>query len=142
MKMKKFDLSKIMKRAWELVKKAGMSISSGLKKAWEEAKNMCETAKNVVIGHFYDYNARRYSLPWVCLIDEQGKHDFSQKVGAYSANHGEEGDLIVFEPVIGQVYGFGQKDYRGGYNNRNTVRKIAKWTGTEFVECDKFGNIK
>lgn len=36
--MKKNNLSTIMKRAWELVKKAGMTISSGLKKAWEEAK--------------------------------------------------------------------------------------------------------
>ena len=36
--MKKYNLSNIMKRAWELVKKAGMSISSGLKKAWDEAK--------------------------------------------------------------------------------------------------------
>lgn len=36
--MKKYNLSKIMKRAWELVKKAGMTISSGLKKAWDEAK--------------------------------------------------------------------------------------------------------
>lgn len=40
--MKKYNLSKIMKRAWELVKKVGMTISSGLKKAWEEAKNMEE----------------------------------------------------------------------------------------------------
>lgn len=31
--MKKYNLSKIMKRAWELV-------TSGLKKAWEEAKTM------------------------------------------------------------------------------------------------------
>lgn len=38
--MKKYNLSKIMRRAWELVKKIGMTISSGLKKAWEEAKNM------------------------------------------------------------------------------------------------------
>lgn len=36
--MKTYDLSKIMKRAWELVKKASMTISSGLKKAWKEAK--------------------------------------------------------------------------------------------------------
>ena len=36
--MAKYNLSNIMKRAWELVKKAGMTISSGLKKAWEEAK--------------------------------------------------------------------------------------------------------
>ena len=38
--MKKYNLSKIMKRAWNLVKTAGMTISSGLKKAWEEAKTV------------------------------------------------------------------------------------------------------
>lgn len=38
--MKKYNLSKIMKRAWELVKKSAMTISSGLKKAWEEVKAM------------------------------------------------------------------------------------------------------
>lgn len=38
--MKKYNLSRIMKRAWELVKKAGETISSGLKKAWQEAKKM------------------------------------------------------------------------------------------------------
>ena len=43
--MKKYNLSNIMKRAWELVKKLGMTISYGLKKAWEEAKEM---KKNLV----------------------------------------------------------------------------------------------
>ena len=38
--MKKYNLSNIMKRAWELVKKSALTISSGLKKAWEEAKTM------------------------------------------------------------------------------------------------------
>lgn len=38
--MKKYNLSNIMKRAWALVKKAGMTISSGLKKAWKEAKEI------------------------------------------------------------------------------------------------------
>lgn len=37
--MKKYNLSNIMKRAWELVKKSGMTISSGLRKAWKEAKH-------------------------------------------------------------------------------------------------------
>lgn len=36
--MKKYNLSAIMKRAWELVKKAKMAISSALKIAWKEAK--------------------------------------------------------------------------------------------------------
>lgn len=40
--MRKYNLSKIMKRAWELVKKAGMTISEGLKRAWKEAKEMKE----------------------------------------------------------------------------------------------------
>lgn len=36
--MKKYNLSKIMKRAWELVKRLGFGISEALKKAWKEAK--------------------------------------------------------------------------------------------------------
>lgn len=48
--MKKYDLSKIMRRAWELVKKAGMTISVGLKKAWKEAKEMGETLRDKVMA--------------------------------------------------------------------------------------------
>lgn len=55
--MKKYNLSNIMKRAWELVKKAGMTISSGLKKAWEEAKeikdNLVEELKANLEGMMY-----------------------------------------------------------------------------------------
>lgn len=36
--MKKYNLSKIMKRAWKLVKEKFMNISSALKKSWREAK--------------------------------------------------------------------------------------------------------
>ena len=36
--MKKYNLSKIMKKAWEYVRKLKMTISSGLKRAWREAK--------------------------------------------------------------------------------------------------------
>lgn len=55
--MKKYDLSKIMKRAWGLVKEAGMTISSGLKKAWREAKEMTyeaieEAAQKYVKDHY------------------------------------------------------------------------------------------
>ena len=45
--MKKYNLSKIMKRAWELVKVNGMDISSALKKSWKEEKEMKEE-KNIV----------------------------------------------------------------------------------------------
>ena len=40
--MKKYNLAKIMKRAWELVKKLSINISEGLKKAWKEAKTIKE----------------------------------------------------------------------------------------------------
>ena len=43
----KYNLSKIMKRAWEMVKGFGFTISEGLKKAWKEAKEMKE---NIVEG--------------------------------------------------------------------------------------------
>lgn len=46
--MKKYNLSNIMKRAWELVRKAGLCISEGLKKAWKEAKHMGEITKGSV----------------------------------------------------------------------------------------------
>ena len=43
--MKKYDMSKIMKRAWEFVKNVGETISSGLKKAWKEAKEFMSKEK-------------------------------------------------------------------------------------------------
>ncbi|MDO5363444.1 MAG: hypothetical protein Q4F03_12535 [Eubacteriales bacterium] len=133
--MKKYNLSNIMKRAWELVKKAGMTISSGLKKAWEEAKNMANEIKNVTIETFASYNVRRYSKPWVCKMEENGKYNFKEEIGTYTAAHGDEGELVVYEPVNGQVYGYGQKDYRG-----ESYIRFAKWNGTEFVACNKMGN--
>ena len=36
--MKKYNLSKIMKKAWEYVRKLKMTISSALKKSWMEEK--------------------------------------------------------------------------------------------------------
>lgn len=36
--MKKYDLKKIMTRAWELVKKVGCGIAEALRKSWKEAQ--------------------------------------------------------------------------------------------------------
>lgn len=94
--------------------------------------------KNAVIEHFDRYNERRFSIPWVCIMNEDGSHDFTKKIGVYTGNAGEEGDLVVFVPVVDQVYGYGQKDYRG---NR-TMKSYAKWDGSKFIKCDKVGNIK
>lgn len=48
--MRKYNLSKIMQRAWTLVKEDKMTISSGLKKAWTEAKRTTYTVTMCVIG--------------------------------------------------------------------------------------------
>ena len=43
--MKKYNLSSIMKRACELVKKAGTAMSEALKQAWREAKETMKELK-------------------------------------------------------------------------------------------------
>lgn len=59
--MKKYNLSKIMKRAWELVKKAAMTMSAALQQAWKEAKEMGENLletlqKNLEAMAYGDYH--------------------------------------------------------------------------------------
>lgn len=56
--MKKYNLSNIMKRAWELVKKAGATISEGLKKAWAEAKT---PSKDQLIEKLIEMGANRWT---------------------------------------------------------------------------------
>ena len=61
--MKKYDLSKIMKRAWELVKNVDMTISEGLKKAWSEAKVSAENLVEKLVENlnnmaYNDYHIR------------------------------------------------------------------------------------
>lgn len=90
--MRKYNLSKIMRRAWELVKKIGMTISSGLKKAWEEAKNMDKekfkkSAKILKPG--YDENCCTDSAYlYFSLWEKYGKsrvyiNDYKQRTLAY-----------------------------------------------------------
>ena len=70
--------------------------------------------KNVVIFSYASFNWRRYSRAWLCRMTERGGYDFNANVGTYTgAERGEAGDLVVFEPEEGVVYGYGQKDYRG-----------------------------
>lgn len=77
------------------------------------------------------------AAPWVCVMRADGSYNFEPRVGTYTGNarQGEGGDLVVFEPVVGQVYGYGQKDYR---SSRSMVC-YAKWDGSGFVRCDKLG---
>lgn len=93
--------------------------------------------QNVVLDSWGAYNQRRYGCPWVCVMRADGSYNFEPRVGTYTGNarQGEGGDLVVFEPVVGQVYGYGQKDYRGG----RSMVCFAKWDGSGFVRCDKLG---
>lgn len=93
--------------------------------------------KNAVIEAFGSYDPRHYSVPWVCRMNPDGTHDFSSRVGTYTGRNGSDGELVVTDPVEGQAYGYGQKDYRGG----NTVVKHAIWDGHAFVPCDKLGRF-
>jgi len=46
----KSELSKIMKLAWQMVKRNGFTMSEALKKAWANGLNPCDTCKFIVEG--------------------------------------------------------------------------------------------
>ena len=60
--MKKYNLSKIMKRAWVLVKMEGMDISSALKKSWKEAKGMEENVIETLTANLEDMAYNDYHI--------------------------------------------------------------------------------
>lgn len=90
----------------------------------------------------YDsFNFRRYSNPWVAKVSRSGKVDFSERIGGYTGgyNKGEAGELYVNEPQEGQVYAFGQKDYRGnngGYEY--TVFQDGKFDFIAKIDLTKY----
>lgn len=45
----KYNKSNIMIRAWELVKKAAMTMSAALKQAWAEAKSIIKFENNMTV---------------------------------------------------------------------------------------------
>lgn len=62
MKMKKYNRSEIMKRAWVLVKKENMDISSALKKSWKEAKKMKENVIETLTANLEDMAYNDYHI--------------------------------------------------------------------------------
>lgn len=89
-----------------------------------------------IIKSYSEFNQRRYSNPWVAIVDKRtGKIDFSQRVGGYTGAYGkgEAGDLYVIEPIIGAVYAYGQKDYRGS----NGGYSYVQFDGEAFVKIAK-----
>lgn len=98
---------------------------------------MDKKTENVSIGLFEQYDSHKYGTPWVCEM-KKGKYkfDFEEKIGIYTAKPGECGDLVVFHPTEGKVYGYGQRGFFG-----KSMVCFAKWDGFQFIPCDKFGNL-
>ena len=93
----------------------------------------------VKIKDFEAYNHRRYSRPWVALVVDT-KPDFSAEVGRYTSKSGEAGELVIIDPQVGQVFAYGQKDYKG----RNTVTAYCVYTekGLVDVPADKLSSVQ
>ena len=93
----------------------------------------------VKIKDFEAYNHRRYSRPWVALVVD-AKPDFSVEVGRYTSKSGEAGELVIIDPQVGQLFMYGQKDYKG----RNTVTAYCVYTekGLVDVPADKLSSVQ
>ena len=93
----------------------------------------------VKIKDFEAYNHRRYSRPWVALVVD-AKPDFSAEVGRYTAKSGDAGELVIVDPQVGQVFAYGQKDYKG----RHTEIAYCVYTekGLVDVPADKLSSVQ
>lgn len=121
--MKKYNLSNIMKRAWELVKKAGMTISSGLRKAWEEAKHTM-------------IKFERYAK--VAIVDANGTCNPN-----CGSAHDDESNYLIFKlwekNGRKRVYANDYKKRSVGYidlNSNNSI--VSDFTKGEFFETMKY----
>ena len=92
--MKKYNLSKIMKRAWELVKKSAMTISSGLKKAWEEAKRTMKGTEN--------------QITWAKELIEKMNKEFSIVLGMVPENQ-----KVIFSDAFEKINAIMNDSYAG-----------------------------
>lgn len=114
--MKKYNLSNIMKRAWELVKKTGMTISSGLKKAWKEAKEMKENLveelkanlEDMMYNNVYIHAGVERSVS-AKLWEKNGNKRMYLAINCYTANGRFKGsykcgyvDMVTNEYVCGK----------------------------------------
>lgn len=88
------------------------------------------------IKTYETFNFRRYGNPWVAIVSKTtGKIDFTQKVGGYTGGYksGDAGELYVISPKEGDVYAYGQKDYRGN----GTEMEYIQYVDGEFIPVDK-----
>ena len=83
--MKKYNRSEIMKRAWELVKKEGMDISSALKKSWREAKMKEEMAA---------LKGSEKQVAWATSIREDAVNTLNGNVRLYTERLNKHGKSL------------------------------------------------
>ncbi len=86
--MRKYDLSKIMKKAWELVKKEGMDISSALKKSWREEKMKEEMAA---------LKGSEKQVAWATSIREDAVNTLNGNVKLYTERLEKHGKLFQID---------------------------------------------
>ena len=92
-----------------------------------------------VVATYGSYNRRRYSKPWICEISDTGEYVFDKKVAMFDGlDDGKGGDLVIFNPIEGRVYAYGQRDYRGN----NTDHVIFKYVGGKMLPCSRLGKLK
>ena len=91
----------------------------------------------IIIAHYDSFNSRRYSNPWVAIVGSDHAPDFSKNVGGYTGGYmrGEAGDLYIDSPREGEIYIFGQKDYRG----RGAANRYITIVDGAPVPCDRLG---
>ena len=93
----------------------------------------------VKIKDFEAYNHRRYSRPWVALVVD-AKPDFSAEVGRYTAKSGDAGELVIVDPQVGQVFTYGQKDYKG--HHTEIAYCVYTEKGLVDVPADKLSSVQ
>lgn len=89
-----------------------------------------------VIKSYAAYNSRRYGMPWAAKVGKTARIDFSEKISGYTGGWGtgDAGDLYIENPEEGQIYAWGQKDYRNrtgstcyyGIYQNGALTEIAK----------------
>jgi hypothetical protein len=117
--MARFNRSEIFKKAWELVKKAGLSLAEALKKAWKEAK-MKEAVKETV---------KKAVAKAQELID----------AGDYRIHKGVEREIVVKEwegrRAYINIYCYSlMRNYKGKYDCGYVDMDTAEYVATKYTE--------
>lgn len=90
--MKKYNLRNIMKRAWQLVRTIGMTISAGLRQSWREAKS--EKSERIYIKDWFVGKILSQNFqPAAFLIDVVGIVKETEKAYLLRVEVGYSSDL-------------------------------------------------